>query len=194
MNWPCREPKAESRAHKQAARNFFRPRLSTLVSGREAFTLIELILVMALLVVAVSIVAPRISSFIRGRALDSEARRLAALMHAGTSRAVSEGEPMMLWLNEKQSRYGLEEETPGKNGDAKAEDFSADENVQLAVLNVGPGAATTFKNVPAIRFLPDGTVDEDSPQTLQLTDGGGGSRWLLETSDHKGYEISDSEK
>src|ERR1700743_3614114 len=40
------------------------------------FTLIELIMVMALLVVAVCLVAPRMSDFIRGRALDSEARRL----------------------------------------------------------------------------------------------------------------------
>jgi len=35
-------------------------------NGRRAFTLIELILVLALLVVAVSIVAPRMSDFIRG--------------------------------------------------------------------------------------------------------------------------------
>src|SRR5262249_9004612 len=38
------------------------------------FTLIELILVMALLTVAVSVTAPALSNFFRGRALDSEAR------------------------------------------------------------------------------------------------------------------------
>src|SRR5208282_2111327 len=56
-----------------------------------AFTLVELILVLALLVIVTSLVAPAMSNFIRGRALDSEARRLCALMHAGQSRAVSEG-------------------------------------------------------------------------------------------------------
>ena len=47
------------------------------------------------------------SNFIRARAVDSEARRLFALMHAGQSRAVSEGLPMMLWVDEKQGAYGL---------------------------------------------------------------------------------------
>ena len=54
----------------------------------EAFTLIELILVLALLVIITSLVAPAMSNFIRGRALDSEARRLFALMHAAQSRAI----------------------------------------------------------------------------------------------------------
>jgi hypothetical protein len=46
--------------------------------------------------------------------------------------------------------------------------------------------------LPAIRFLADGTVDENSPQTLQLTDSAGISRWLIESKSHTGYEISDS--
>ena len=47
------------------------------------FTLIELILVLALLVIVTSLAAPAMARFVRGRALDSEARRMAALMHAG---------------------------------------------------------------------------------------------------------------
>src|ERR1017187_9004406 len=81
-----------------------------------AFTLIELILVLALLVIITSIAAPAMSRFIRGRALDSEARRLIALMHAAQSRAVSEGMPMMLWVDEKAGGYGFEAETSGQNG------------------------------------------------------------------------------
>ena len=156
---------------------------------RRAFTLIELILVMALLVVAVSMVVPHMSGFIRGRALDSEARRLAAVMHAAQARAISEGLPVMLWLDEKQDRYGIELETPGKNGDSQAQEFAADENVQLAVLNAGTGASVTFNNLPAIRFLADGTVDEGSPATLQLKAADGHAVWLTETSDQKGYEV-----
>jgi type II secretion system protein H len=158
-----------------------------------AFTLVELVLVMVLLVVAVSLVAPRMSGFMRGRALDSEARQFLALTHAGQSRAVSEGTPVVLWIDEKNNGYGLEEETPGKNGDAQAEKFPADENVQIAVMNLS-GSATTFKNLPAIRFLADGTVDENSPQTVKLTGSGGSELWLLESADRRGYEISDSDK
>jgi type II secretion system protein H len=160
---------------------------------RRAFTLIELILVLALLVIATSLAAPAMANFIRGRAMDSEARRLIALMHAGQSRAVSEGMPMVLWVDEKNGLYGLQAETPGQNGDPKAENLSVDSTLQIAVLNVGLNAPTTFNNLPAIRFLADGTVDEDSPQTLQLTDSAGVSRWLIESRARTGYEISDSQ-
>ena len=155
-----------------------------------AFTLIELILVLALLVIVTSIAVPRMSGFIRGRALDSESRRLMSLMHAAQSRAVSEGAPMMLWVDEKAGGYGLAAETSGQNGDAKAEDLNVDSTLQIAVLNLGTGEQTTFKNLPAIKFLPDGTVDENSPQTLKLTDTAGFSRWLAETKLRTGYEIN----
>ncbi|MGH7977068.1 MAG: GspH/FimT family pseudopilin [Limisphaerales bacterium] len=158
-----------------------------------AFTLIELILVMALIIVAVSLVAPRMSGFMRGRALDSEARQLFALIHEGQSRAVSEGMPMVLWVDEKQNAYGLEEETPGKNGDPEAENLTVNENLQLAVVSAGSSALTTFHNLPAIRFLPDGTIDENSPQKLRLTDGTS-SLWLIESRNRMSYEIQSTDK
>jgi type II secretion system protein H len=158
-----------------------------------AFTLIELVLVLALLVVITSLAAPAMANFIRGRALDSESRRLFSLMHAAQSRAVSEGMPMVLWVDEKNGAYGFQEETTGKAGDPKAENLTLDSTLQIAVLNVGMSAPTMFNNLPAIRFLADGTVDESSPQTLQLTDSAGVSRWLIESRTHTGYEISDSQ-
>jgi type II secretion system protein H len=161
--------------------------------NRCAFTLVEILLVMVLLVVAVSLVAPNLGAFMRQRSLDSEARRLYAIIHAGQTRAVSEGMPIMLWIDEKNNGYGIEEETPSQKVDTQAEKFPADDNVQLAVMNL-TGNMTTFNNLPAIRFLADGTVDENSPQTVKLTGSGGGELWLLESADRRGYEISDSDK
>ena len=158
------------------------------------FTLIELIFVLALLVIITSIAVPRMSGFIRGRALDSESRQLMALMHAAQSRAVSEGMPMMLWINAPAGQYGFAAETSGKDGDAKAETLTLDGVLKIAVQNGGTGAATTFGNLPAIRFLPDGTVDEGSPQTVQLLDQDGFGRWLVEAPNRTGYEISDRNK
>ena len=166
--------------------------LSFAVRRLRAFTMIELILVLALLVIITSIAAPAISNFIRGRALDSEAQRLYALIHAGQSRAVSEGMPMVLWVDEKNGAYGLQAETTGANGDPKAENLTVDSTLQIVVLNTGVGTMTTFNNLPAIRFLPDGTVDENSPQILQLTDATGVSRWLVEASNRMGYEVADA--
>jgi len=159
-----------------------------------AFTLIELILVLALLVIITSLAAPAMATFIRGRALDSESRRLTALMHAGQSRAVSEGLPMVLWMDEKQGAYGLQAETTGQAGDPKAETLTLDSTLQITVLNSGASAPTSFNNLPAIRFLPDGTIDESSPKTLQLTDTAGFKRWLTETRNRSGYEIGDIQK
>ena len=160
---------------------------------RCAFTLIELVLVMGLLVVAVCMVAPRFSDFVRGRALDSEARRLLALSDAGESRAVSEGMPMVLWFNQKQNTCGLEAETPPKGGDTKAENLSISESVAVTPVNTGASSLTTFNHLPAIRFLPDGTVDEGSPRTVHLTEGSD-SLWMVELQNRTGYEISDSSK
>jgi len=160
---------------------------------RGGFTLIELILVLALLVVITSLVAPAMSNFIRGRALDSEARRMLALLHAAQSRAVSEGMPMLVWLDEKTGAYGLEAETPGQNGDAKAEHLSVDSTLQLVVKS-GTMGLTTLRTMPAVRLLADGTVDEKSPPTLQLTDSAGFSLWLVEARTRTGYEIKNTDK
>lgn len=161
---------------------------------RRAFTLIELILVLSLLVIIVSIAAPAMSRFIRGRALDSEARRLAALMHAGQSRAVSEGAPMLLWLDEKGGVYGLQAETTGQGGDTKAENLSVDSTLQMAVQTIGAGSPVLFNNLPAIKFLADGTVDENSPQSVQLQDSAGFARWLVLGKTRMGYEINNGAK
>ena len=154
-----------------------------------AFTLIELILVLALLVIITSIAVPAMAKFIRGRALDSEARRLMSLMHAAQSRAVSEGSPVMLWLDDKTGTYGMAAETSGQNGDAKAEELTVDSTLRLAVLNIGTGAQTTFNTLPAIKFLADGTIDETSPQTLQLVDVDGFGRLFTENRTRTGYEV-----
>ena len=161
--------------------------------GQCAFTLIELILVMALIVVAVCMVAPRLSDFVRGRSIDSEVRRLLALTDAGESRAVSEGMPMVLWFNGKQNACGLEAETPPKGGDTKAEVISINDSVSITTVNTGTSATTTFNHLPAIRFLPDGTVDIGSPRTVRLTQGSD-TVWLVELQNRTGYEISDSSK
>lgn len=154
------------------------------------FTLIELIFVLALLVIITSIAVPRMSGFIRGRALDSESRQLIALMHAAQSRAVSEGVPVMLWFNPAAGRYGMSAETPGPSGDAQAETLTLDPALKLALDQGGVSAPVTFQNQPAIRFLPDGTVDEGSPGTVRLSDADGFGRWLEELPGREGYEIS----
>src|SRR5437773_1580616 len=84
---------------------------------RAAFTLIELILVMALLSIVLAFAAPALSSFFRGRTIDSEARRLVSLIRYGQSRAVSEGVPIILWIDARKNTYGLQHEPGFTDGD-----------------------------------------------------------------------------
>jgi len=160
---------------------------------RRGFTLIELILVLTLLAVAASLIAPRLSGFVRGRALDSEARRLLSVTRAAQSRAVSEGMPMLLWVDAKQGAYGVEKEGTAEHTDPKALEFSVDGNVQIAVMNLA-SSATMLRNLPAIRFLPDGTIDENSPQTLRLSDSTGAALWLTQARNRMSYEIRNTDK
>lgn len=182
-------------------------------SRRCGFTLIELILVMAILTVAVSVTAPTLSNFFRGRSLDSEARRLLALTHGGQSRAVSEGVPVDLWINADEGTIGLEAEASYEDSDPRAAEFKVDSGVQIEVVQPAPTVAPrvltpgqmpntasvppvklAHSSLPTIRFLPDGTIARTSPTRVRLVARDGSSLWLVETSDKCNYEIRSTEK
>ena len=48
--------------------------------------------------------------------------------------------------------------------------------------------------LPTIRFLPDGSIGENSPQMLCLTSMDGGSLWLAQSRDGSNYEIRSTDK
>ncbi len=154
----------------------------------QGFTFIELILVMALLVAMISVAAPMLSDFFRGRTLDSEARRLLALTRASQSRAVSEGLPMLLWVDTDQHTYGLEQEMPPRDGDPRALEFELDESLMLEAAKTLP-VTVRGKSLTAIRFLPEGVVDETSPTELHLTSIDGSMLSLVQTTNRVNYEI-----
>lgn len=167
------------------------PRVTTIgirKNRQRAFTLIELILVMMLLVVAVSVVAPMLSGFFRGQVVESEARRLLSLTHAGQGRAVSEGMPALLWVDTAGRAYGLQIETTSQSGDPRATQFVLEDTVNLEAINGAP-ARIGNRSLPAIRFLPDGSIDESSPSTFRLTGANGSTRLLVEATNHLSYAI-----
>jgi type II secretion system protein H len=162
------------------------------------FTLIELILILALLAIVTSMAAPSLSRFFRGRALGSEARQLLSLTHAGQSRAISEGFPVLLWIDPQHGEYGLQlEATSQTQGstemDSKAENFTPDANVRLEALD-GSLVTLNGRSVNAIRFLPDGTADESSPSRLRLSSESGDVLWLIQNTNRLGYAIFTSDR
>ena len=166
--------------------------------GQCAFTLIELILVMALLVIVIAVASPSLSRFMRGRTLDSEARRFVSLTRYGQSRAVSEGVPVVLWINTRQGSYGLRQEAGYTDQDTKAVDFLLGKDLRLEVAGLpaqlGPLAQAratrqTDPNTPMLRFPPDGFIDETSPQSVVLRDQSGESIWITQSRNRLNYEI-----
>ncbi len=184
---------------------------------QRAFTLVELMLVMTLLIIVISVAAPTLANFFRGRTLDSEARRLLALTRHGQNRAVGEGFPMVLWLDAKARTYGLEAEPGYQDQDSRAVEFKLDKDLQMEVVNldlsqavptnpsplstVNPLNATTGsagpragnrRNVPQSRFLPDGSIDDFSPQVVCLTGPDGAALCLAQSRNRLYYEIQRS--
>src|SRR5579862_1399309 len=102
---------------------------------QSAFTLVELILVMALLIIAVSMVTAKMSAFFGVRGVDSETRRFMALVHYGQSRAVSESVPMMLWVDVNAQKYGLQQEPGYSDVDKHAQEFEVDGDLRIDTLN-----------------------------------------------------------
>lgn len=177
-------------------------------AGSRGFTLIELILVMTILTVTVSITAPALARFFRGRSLDSEARRLLALTRQGQSRAISEGLPMDLWIDSNNRAIGLEAEPSYETDDPKAVQFEVDPDMQIEAVTQSDQASSFGStrmsqptsslttpllrkrpNLPTIRFLPDGSMAESSPQTVRITGRDGTALWLVQSRNHLSYEI-----
>jgi len=156
-----------------------------------AFTLIELILVMAILVVMISLSAPKLGSFFRGRALDSEARRLLSLSRYGQGRAASEGIPMVMWLDVKNRVYGLREETSYEPVDPKAVEYPLGKGLELELRENAMSRSNRMR-LPSIRFLPDGSISDSSPMSVRVYDReDGASYWLSQSRNRLNYEIKD---
>lgn len=165
-----------------------------------AFTLIELILVMALLAVVLAISSPSLSRFFKSRALDSEAARFLALTRAAQSRAVSEGVPMVLWFDTKQRLYGLNADKSFVEDDPKFEQFKVEETIEIEV-RLSPEAmaasqAKQFKNekldasgLYILRFNPDGFVSVSSPEVVVFRQKDNRELWVTQSRNRLNYEI-----
>ena len=163
----------------------------------QAFTLIELTLVMALLLIVFGVALPSLKGFFRGRSLDSEARRFLSLTRYGQSRAVSEGVPMVLWIDTRRGAYGLQQQAGYTDGDSNAVAFALKEDLRIEVQM--PAAAPAMGrlnqtvagvgNVPMIRFTPDEFIGENSPARIGFRQGVNDAVWVVENTNRLKYEM-----
>jgi len=165
--------------------------------ARHGFTLIELIFVMVLLAIGAAMVAPAMGSFFHGRVLASEAKRVLALTHLGQSRAIAEGVPVLLWINTKDSTYGLRVQSTFEEGDDRASSFTADPAVTLdtpstealPVSEQDDEKLGLTDGLPFIRFTPDGFYDDTSVRKIVLRQGTDNAIEIGQTANRLSYEI-----
>ena len=184
-------------------------------TSKYAFTLIEFILVMAVLAAVMAIAAPVLSGFFRGRKLESEARRFVSLTRYGQSEAVSDGSPMILWIDRTDGTYGLrsldgysaqdlplQSSMSGQRGGSEAVNrkqpsFRLAEDLRFEF----DITSRTNGRVANIQFQPDGSIDETSLRALQILqenrnnprgkDRPADQMWIVQARDGSRYEIVD---
>ncbi len=165
---------------------------------RRAFTLVELIVVMVLLLTVAAMVMPRMASFFRGRALSQEAQRVLSLIHYGRARAVAEGVPVILWVDPARSMYGLEVQESHSGGDeGRRIVHSAEPSLRLEIPVVVDAPVSEQEderlglpeNLAAIRCNPDGFFDEGGAQRIVIRQGDEAALEIVPTFNRLGFEI-----
>ena len=166
--------------------------------GRRAFTLVELIVVMVLLLTVASMVMPRMASFFRGRALSQEAQRVLSLINYGRARAVAEGVPVIVWVDSARSMYGLEVQESHSGGDGgRRIVHSVEPSLRLEIPVVVDAPVSEQEderlglpeNLAAIRCNPDGFFDEGGAQRIVIRQGDEAALEIVPTFNRLGFEI-----
>ena len=168
------------------------PVKATHVSG---FTLIELILVMAIMLIVMAVSGPSLSHFFRGRNLDVECRRFLSLTIYGQSRAISEGVPMVLWIDQEEGMYGLHADTSFVKEDERKVEYELARDLEIEIL-AGDTSSNRFMSVSEsgttgaeIRFQPDGLLGPASVERVIIHNGEREEAWIGRTRNRLRYEI-----
>lgn len=160
-----------------------------------AFTLVELMLVMALLLIVMAVSAPSLANFFRGRVIEEEARRVLSLTRYAQSRAVSEGVPMVLWIDSEERTYGLQADLSFIPDDDRQRTYQLGRDLEMEVI-AGNTLSNHFNSTSdsgtsgmELRFQPDGYVSSSSAERLVLRDGDRDEIWIGLSRNRLAYEI-----
>lgn len=150
------------------------------------FTLVELVLVLALLAVITAIAAPSLSGTLRQRQLADEARRFLACTQYARDEALSQGIPMVLWIASDTGRFGVQPKTgyPGDNQRSREFQLHADIRIEL------PNSKADVNAAPSIEFGCEGGPVPGSLPWVRLVDRFASVFVVALTPDSLGYEIN----
>ena len=120
-----------------------------------------------------------------------------SLAHLAQSRAVAEGVPVLLWIDSRNSTYGIEVQGGHSGAHDRTSTYTAEPSLTLetaAATDVAMSEADDehlglTSDLPAIRFNPDGFFDEVSVSKITIRQGTDGALELVPTANRLGYEI-----
>lgn len=156
-------------------------------NAEPAFTLVELIIVMAVLTTLMAIVAPSLSHSFRQRSLDQEATRLLALTEYGRGEAVSCGVPAVVWIDPDQGRFGVETADGYTNNTIREKQYALnpDLHFELEKSNLMPDG-----RVMLAQFESDGSPDPSAIESVRIVDQNNACALLELAPDGWSYEIA----
>jgi type II secretion system protein H len=158
-------------------------------SGR-AFTLVELIVVMGVLALVLGISAPSLSRSMRQRNLEAEAARILAATEYARNEAVSQGVPMIFWIDEKTRSFGIEAKSGFVGDEAREREFTLHPGVDFELEKaIGRNA-----KVQPIEFAPDGAPATTNVESVILKDRFASTLAIARTTDGWSYEILEEEE
>lgn len=150
-------------------------------------TLIELICVMAIMAAIMTISAPSLSGFFKGRSLHEQSRRFLALTRHARSAAISEAAIAELWIDTNEGRYGLNIQTGEETADAKSLEYKLEDNQEFEV----DAQQLDADGKATLRFYPDGLMDEENPEEIILLQGEADEILFRKTESGIGYVIDE---
>lgn len=169
-------------------------------AGCAGLTLIELVVVLALLGLVLGLSAPSLSKFFRGRELDNEVNRFVALARYAQQRAVGEGVPMLMWVDFETSTCGVSAEATFVAQDTRRVEYAIATGISIDAETADVAARVTgsdvvFGSVQAgsgrlnIRFMPDGFVTVESPTRVTFRDRDGFTKVVVLNDARTGYAV-----
>jgi prepilin-type N-terminal cleavage/methylation domain-containing protein len=152
-----------------------------------AFTLIELVVVMALLVILLGVSEPSLARSFHGRDLTQEALRLLAVTEYARDEATSTGAPMVVWVDADSGEYGTKAKTGYEDSGARSKEYTLHDGLKFQ--GTTTSTKTSGQEKDAVEFEADGTLDPSSVMSLEIVNRTNETVQIAQTKDAWGYEI-----
>ena len=154
------------------------------------FTLVELILVMALLSTMMAVAAPSLSNFFAGRGLEEETRRFLAVTRHARSEAISTATVVEMWIDPDQRAYGLSPHDPYTPDATEAHRYHVARGLTLEI----DSESIDEEGRATITFWPDGLLDAESVEEVTIRENENRATSINRNEFTPGYRVGDEDE